>query len=351
LASGINNSALTFTVTPSGTGYPTGGTGKFVMCMDGGTASEEKLLCTARSSTVFTVDPAGRGYDNTSATSHNTGAAVTHVMAAAEIDDASRHINATSDDHPQYVLANGTRTISGAQTFGSDISVGGNAVITGTAEITGALDVDSSVDVAGAAVLNSTLAVTGATTMASTLAVTGDTTVTGKTTTELVAVTGTWPGVGGPARFLGGQNGAAPTGGVFTAGDVASEMGTVPGVWVRSATPAWILVAGGTDLAWTNVTGGVGFANSWVDFGAPEFLVGFRLINGRVYLRGCMKSGGSGATAFTLPSGYQPTARCGFPAVANGAFASVAISSTGVVTATGSNTSFFLDGISFDTLT
>jgi hypothetical protein len=342
LSSGINNSALTFTVTPAGTGYPTGGTGKFVICMDGGTASEEKLLCTARSSAVFTVDPGGRGYDNTNATSHNTGAAVTHVMAAAEIDDASRHINNTSsDDHTQYVLANGTRNFTGAQAFGSDILVGGMAHVVGNLQVDGTT---SLAGLSGGATTTTTLHASGAVTLGTTLGVTGA--VTGSSTVQGTALAATLAGNG---RYVGATTGT-PSTGTYLTGDFASDStndlfwictaGGTPGTWVQVG-------AGATDTAWTAVSA---FTNSWVSFGAPEFAPGFRLVNGWVRLRGCMKSGTSGTAAFTLPSGYRPTATCGFPAVANGAFASVSIASTGAVTATGSNASFFLDNISFDTL-
>lgn len=133
LQSGINNSALSFTAL-SGTGYPTGAVGKFVVCLDPGTATEEKVLCTARTGAVFTVDAAGRGYDNTSAASHSSGTTnVQHVMAAAEIDDASDHINTTTrDDHTEYLRADGTRNGTGTQHFATLAATG---TITGTALI------------------------------------------------------------------------------------------------------------------------------------------------------------------------------------------------------------------------
>ena len=101
------------------------------------------------------------------------------------------------------------------------------------------------------------------------------------------------------------------------------------------------------DTAWTAVT----YTNSWVDFGAGQTAVGFRLIGTRVVLRGTMKSGTINTAAFTLPVGYRPPAGLNFPAVSNALFGSIVIASTGVVTpATGSNVWFSLDNISFDTL-
>ena len=126
LSSGISNSALSFTVL-SGTGYPTGAIGKFVISLDAGSPSEEKVLCTARSGATFTIDAAGRGYDNTTAASHSAGTTnVQHVASAAELDDANAHIYTTTrDDHTQYARTDGTRTITGLQTFSAGISVTG----------------------------------------------------------------------------------------------------------------------------------------------------------------------------------------------------------------------------------
>ena len=117
LASGIGATDTTFTVN-SGTGYPTGAVGKFVICLDANTASEEKILCSARSGTSFTVAASGRGYDGTTAASHSSGSTnVTHVLSAAEIDDTSDHIYTTTrDDHTQYAKADGTRSFTGLVT-------------------------------------------------------------------------------------------------------------------------------------------------------------------------------------------------------------------------------------------
>jgi hypothetical protein len=130
LASGINSSATSFT-TLSGTGYPTGAVGDFVIDIDAGTATEEKILCSARSGTSFTVASGGRGYDGTTAQAHSTGTTnVTHVFAAAEADDDSRHIygnsGTPSDDHTNYAL------LSGARPFTGNVTIDANLTVTGT---------------------------------------------------------------------------------------------------------------------------------------------------------------------------------------------------------------------------
>lgn len=107
--------------TASGVGYPDGSVGDFVVAVDPGLPSEEHILCSSRSGAVFTVAGglSGRGYDNTSAAGHTAPTAVVeHIVAAIEIDDASRHINPTggtpSDDHLNYPLLTGARAFTGA---------------------------------------------------------------------------------------------------------------------------------------------------------------------------------------------------------------------------------------------
>lgn len=115
LSAGIGTADTSFTVL-SGTGYPTGAVGKFVVCLDAGTSSEEKILCLSRSGATFTVATSGRGYDGTTASSHNSGTVnVTHVLTAAEIDDTSDHIyNTTRFDHDsQYLRRDGTTALTG----------------------------------------------------------------------------------------------------------------------------------------------------------------------------------------------------------------------------------------------
>lgn len=136
VASSFNSSAATFTIL-SGTGYPDGSVGPFILKIDAGTASEEKILCLSRSGTTVTVygSGSGRGYDGTSATSHSAGVTnVEHDLGAIEIDDANDHIYTTSrDDHTQYARTDGTRAITGTQTFsdGAIVTTGGFTVSAG----------------------------------------------------------------------------------------------------------------------------------------------------------------------------------------------------------------------------
>lgn len=99
----ITNVSTVIVVT-SGTGYPSGGTNPFVIVIDRGLASEEKVLVQSRSGTSLTVASSGRGYDGTTATSHADGAYLEHVLDADTLDEANAHVNDdTRDDHSQYL--------------------------------------------------------------------------------------------------------------------------------------------------------------------------------------------------------------------------------------------------------
>lgn len=101
--------------TAAATGWPT--TGPYVMCIDRGLASEEKILIASRSGTTHTVS--SRGYDGTSAVSHADDAVVEHVLDAVTLTESSNHINLTSqDDHTQY-LNNARHDVTARHAFGS----------------------------------------------------------------------------------------------------------------------------------------------------------------------------------------------------------------------------------------
>lgn len=106
LASGISNTATSFSVaTGGGTGYPDGSSGVFVVTLDAGNASEEKILCSARVGDAFTVNGGGRGYDDTTAISHVNNASVRHTFSAIEAEELNDHVtDATLDQHTQYAL-------------------------------------------------------------------------------------------------------------------------------------------------------------------------------------------------------------------------------------------------------
>ena len=100
-ASGVTTINTTGTVTA----WPTGATGKFLIVIDKGLASEEKIFCNGRTGNALAlVGDADRGADGTSATTHSSGATINHCAGAIDVDEPNAHINVTAnDDHTQYL--------------------------------------------------------------------------------------------------------------------------------------------------------------------------------------------------------------------------------------------------------
>jgi hypothetical protein len=95
LSANISNSASSISVADGST-FPSG-TNPFVIVIDRGSGSEEKILISSRSSNTFTVDT--RGYDGTTAVAHTSGAFVDHVLDASVIQD----MNTTTYDNEVLV--------------------------------------------------------------------------------------------------------------------------------------------------------------------------------------------------------------------------------------------------------
>jgi len=66
-------------------GQPLGTSGNFVVCIDYGTSSEERILCSSITGTTINVATVGgvlqRGYDGTTAATHSVGATVVHTIS------------------------------------------------------------------------------------------------------------------------------------------------------------------------------------------------------------------------------------------------------------------------------
>lgn len=93
---------------------------------------------------------------------------------------------------------------------------------------------------------------------------------------------------------------------------------TTPRTWVGGEIPtsaifnthirdnvAWLYSG---DASWNNVAGGVGFQNSWTDYGAPWTPTRYRRVGDFVTIQGLVKNGvfGDNIPIFTLPVGYRP---------------------------------------------
>ena len=93
VTSGITSSATTVTVAGV-TGYPS--TYPFVLALDYNTALEELVTVTGVAGLTLTIT---RGYNGTTAVTHNAGAVVRHVITAQDLTDAQNHYAATTSVH------------------------------------------------------------------------------------------------------------------------------------------------------------------------------------------------------------------------------------------------------------
>ena len=88
-----------------------------------------------------------------------------------------------------------------------------------------------------------------------------------------------------------------------------------------------------------------------VNYGAPFSNASFRKFpDGKVRLKGNVKSAARTPVIFMLPAGYRPPAATNFVVNGSGAFARIEVDPDGSVYAlTASNTTIFLDSVEFDT--
>lgn len=192
LTAAITGTPTNFTVN-NASGFPTGsGSIPFVVVVDRGTANEEKILCSAESGNVFTIQT--RGWDGTSAINHAINAPVEHCIDADTMNDIEGHIySLTRDDHTQYAKTDGSRAFTGLASF------------------------------------NAGIAVTGADTE------TGNLTASGSVTGNNFPVVGV-PGATATARLVGATASGFPTTGTFNVGDFGVDQSG--NVWVCTAAGA-----------------------------------------------------------------------------------------------------------------
>jgi hypothetical protein len=110
LTSTITSSSTSITV-GSTTGYPT--SYPFIVALDYNTSTEELVSIVGVSGLTFTIgttvgvaNVSGRGYNGTSATAHNAGAAIRHVITAQDLTDAQTHYG--------LALSSGAHGVTGA---------------------------------------------------------------------------------------------------------------------------------------------------------------------------------------------------------------------------------------------
>jgi len=123
------------------TNWPDGVGGRpFFICINRGTASEEKILCSSRTGNVLTVFDNGivngRGADGTSITTHNLNSIVEHIFTATDADEANAHVNQTTGTAHGLVLAN-VVTTTGTQTLtNKTITSSGNTLTVAQSSVT-----------------------------------------------------------------------------------------------------------------------------------------------------------------------------------------------------------------------
>lgn len=92
IVGGLTPTDTTITIDDA-TGWPAEGPGDpFVVALDRA-GNEELVLIASRSGTTLTVYADGRGYDNTTAVTHNSGVSIAHVADAGTLDQANRLAN------------------------------------------------------------------------------------------------------------------------------------------------------------------------------------------------------------------------------------------------------------------
>lgn len=94
------------------------------------------------------------------------------------------------------------------------------------------------------------------------------------------------------------------------------------------------------DTGWVAVT----MQNNWVNYDATygrTDLTFVRKIGNVVFMQGLIKSGASGATAFTLPAGYRPRINLIFATTANSAYSEFRVMNNGAVIPYAAGTSWF----------
>ena len=134
---------------------------------------------------------------------------------------------------------------------------------------------------------------------------------------------------------------------------------SMPGVVIGDLKVTGSLDASKGTITWPGVPdfnkvgsqGAAPFTNAWASWGPPYYDVGYWLDPfNQVHLRGTLKSGTVGSSAFTLPPGFRPARAAGpFIVLSNGTTGRVDIGTDGTVTpnAPSNNASVVLDGIYF----
>ena len=356
LASSMGSSDTSFTIAAN-TGWPGTPGVNFAVVIDRGTSSEEKILCSQNSGTTVTVASSGRGYDGTSATTHNASATVSLCGLALDFNEANEITN---------LLGNGAE---GSLFYGKGTGTLPAALAVGA---TGAVLISNGTDPAWLAAGTTGQVLQMGASEPSWGSVSGGLTPTSKSSSytassgDLVnataSLTVTTPTIASGARFGAIANYSASNSSPVT---ISAASGYLIGPGIPASTTSILLGAVGANISfvsdgtnWYQTSGAQdtgwvtpSLTNSW---GAGTRVPQYRLIGNRVFLRGFFSTvQSSGTSAFTLPSNCCPTQALGIPNYSPSAtFPSyINITATGLVEPSygGSAADVWIDGITFTT--
>lgn len=108
------------------TGWAVTGAGNFVIVVNRGNATEEKILCASLSGTTITVAASGRGYDGTSAAAHLVGEKV--ELCASSVGDF-KEANYAVSQTVGAVTAKGDLLVGSAANTFTKLAVGPNTQV------------------------------------------------------------------------------------------------------------------------------------------------------------------------------------------------------------------------------
>ena len=309
LANSMGSSDTSF-VLAAATGWPGAAAANFIVVVDRGTASEEKILCASNSGTTVTVASSGRGYDGTSATTHNATATVSLCGGAIDFDETNQISNLLGN------AAAGSLIIgAGAGTLPTKLAVGAATSIlaggTTPAYVSASNGQFFGVTAGAVAAVSLTLpTVLSPIAKSSSYAAVNGNFVNVTATATITSPTATAGVVFGAIANYGASNASPVTlttaSGFFIGpGIPASTSSILLGAVGAHASfisdgTNWYVTSGAQDTGWVTLSLLNSFATSGV---APAI----RLIGNRVIFRGAMNTGSSGTEPFVVPSGYRPS--------------------------------------------
>lgn len=147
LTGSLSAAGTSFGISPT-TGWPTGTNGDFFVVIGRGTATEEKVRCTARASGTVTTTLPKRGADGTSAQSHLSGDTVEICGTATDDDEANYTVAQTVGKITtagQILVGSAANTLAALQTKTSGQILQGN----GTTLVSNAMSGDATIDGSG----------------------------------------------------------------------------------------------------------------------------------------------------------------------------------------------------------